>query len=138
MSISAADVALNLEKTARAIYAARGPQKMHPGQWAVLRFLANAPDTERDVRGVANYLGVTLGPASRAIAALERKGYIALREDEEDRRRRRIRVRKTGRELLENDPIKHVEGVADAMSEEEREVFAIVLTRLRHVLKETA
>lgn len=107
--INALSLAQMLEATARAVYDVRGPREMHPGQWSVLRFLADATENLSDVNGVAAHLGVTQGPASRAIAALEAKGLVVGIVQESDRRKRRINLTATGQALLKNDPILRLE-----------------------------
>ena len=90
--MDASVVARLLEQTARAVYESRGPKAVHPGQWAVLRYLARAGRQARTVGGVATFLGVTHAPASRAVAALARKELVTVKTDAEDRRVRRIDV----------------------------------------------
>ncbi len=103
--MEASTVARLLEQTARAVYDERGPNAIHAGQWAVLRYLARAGRQARTVGGVANYLGVTHAPASRAVAALVRKDLVTVRPDSEDRRVRRIDLTAAGRTLLQHDPV---------------------------------
>ncbi len=116
-----------LEQTARAIYDARGPKAVHPGQWAVLRYLASAPDKERTVSGVANYLGVTHAPASRAVAALARKRYVTVQSSKEDRRVRQIDLTETGAALLQNDPVNRLTSALDDLDERRAQEFAQTL-----------
>jgi DNA-binding MarR family transcriptional regulator len=93
-----------LEQTARAVYDARGPNAVHPGQWAVLRYLEVAARQQRTIGGVARHLGVTHAPASRAVAALARKQLVAVAADPQDRRVRRIELTAAGRQMLDRDP----------------------------------
>jgi DNA-binding MarR family transcriptional regulator len=117
-------IARMLEQTARAVYDVRGPRAVHPGQWATLRYLDRAGRQARTVGGVASYLGVTHAPASRAVAALHRKGLVTVKADPEDRRVRRIDLTAAGRNLLENDPVHRLTGVIDGMKDAERTEFA--------------
>ncbi len=116
-----------LEQTARAIYDARGPKAVHPGQWAVLRYLASAPDKERTVSGVASYLGVTHAPASRAVAALARKHYVTVQSSKDDRRVRQIDLTETGAALLQNDPVNRLTSALDDLDEQRAREFAQTL-----------
>lgn len=116
-----------LEQTARAIYDARGPRAVHPGQWAVLRYLASAPDKERTVSGVAGYLGVTHAPASRAVAALARKRYVTVQSSKDDRRVRQIDLTETGAALLQNDPVNRLTSALDDLDERRAQEFAQTL-----------
>jgi DNA-binding MarR family transcriptional regulator len=102
---TALGLALMLEQSMRLVYPERSPQDMHPGQWAALRFLARANKEARTVLGLARYLGVTQGPASRAVAALMRKELVAGDRDTKDRRVLRLELTDAGRKLLEADPI---------------------------------
>jgi DNA-binding MarR family transcriptional regulator len=101
----ALSLAVLLEQVARNIYPERAPTDMHPGQWAALRYFARANKEACTVAGLARYLGVTAGPSSRAITALERKGLVVETADPRDRRVRRIQVSAAGHDLLQADPI---------------------------------
>lgn len=120
-------VARLLEQTARAVYESRGPKAVHPGQWAVLRYLARAGRQARTVGGVANYLGVTHAPASRAVASLARKGLVLVRADTDDRRVRRIELTSAGRSLLEHDPVHRLSSAIEALEPQTRDEFAKAL-----------
>lgn len=98
-------LAILLEQTVRQIYPERAPQAMHPGQWAALRYLSGASRDAATVAGLARYLGVTLAPASRAISALSRKGFVKGEPDPRDRRIIRLSLTQEGRELIQQDPI---------------------------------
>ena len=123
-----------LELTTRAIYEHRGPQDMHPGQWAVLRYMAQASSQTRTIAGVSNYLGMTMGPASRAVSALARKKFLDVKPLETDRRKRVIRVTRAGRRVLENDPILKLADVLRTMPSKKRDGFLIGLTYVREKL----
>lgn len=116
-----------LEQTARAIYDARGPRAVHPGQWAVLRYLAGADSDARTVSGVANYLGVTHAPASRAVAALARKNLVTVRSSDSDRRVRQIDLTESGAALLVKDPVKRLTSAIDELDESRQKEFAQTL-----------
>jgi len=128
--VDASVIARLLEQTARAVYDDRGPKAVHPGQWAVLRYLARAGRQARTVGGVADYLGVTHAPASRAVASLARKKLVEVEADTEDRRVRRIDLTETGRKLLEKDPVHRLTAVIESLSEAERTAFAAALDRI--------
>lgn len=126
-----------LEQTARAVYDVRGPRAVHPGQWATLRYLDRAGRQARTVGGVASYLGVTHAPASRAVAALHRKGLVTVKADPEDRRVRRIDLTPAGRALLNSDPVNRLTSAIDAMREGERQEFARCLQMIYELLVKT-
>lgn len=122
MDVSA--VARLLEQTARAIYGQRGRHAIHPGQWAVLRYLADAERDARTIGGVAAYLGVTYAPASRAVAALTRKNLVRVKTDPGDRRVRLLDLTATGQEVLQHDPASRLVTIIDTLPEDTRKEFA--------------
>jgi DNA-binding MarR family transcriptional regulator len=126
-NMDASVVARLLEQTARAVYESRGPRAIHPGQWAVLRYLARAGRQARTVGGVAVYLGVTHAPASRAVAALARKDLVTVKADAEDRRVRRIDLTAAGRSLLDHDPVHRLSNAIEALPAERQREFAKTL-----------
>ena len=126
-SMDASIVARMLEQTARAVYEARGPKAIHAGQWAVLRYLARAGKPARTVGGVANYLGVTHAPASRAVASLVRKQLVTVRADSEDRRVRRIDLTASGRSLLEHDPVHRLTTAIESLGSSRQQELADML-----------
>ncbi len=123
-------LALLLEQTMRMVYPERSPQDMHPGQWAALRFLARANKDARTVLGLARYLGVTQGPASRAVAALERKGLLIGERDAKDRRVIRLTLTEVGRRLLADDPIQRLAALLDALPDTAQAEMAQIIADL--------
>jgi DNA-binding MarR family transcriptional regulator len=128
--MDASEIATLIEKTARAVYEERGPRAIHPGQWAVLRFLAGAPHSDRTVGGIAQFLGVTHAPASRAVASLARKDLVQVQIDPFDRRIRRIDITGGGRELLARDPVQRLAGAISVLPLSDQEALARVLETL--------
>ena len=128
--MDASDIATLIEKTARAVYEERGPRAIHPGQWAVLRFLSMAPHADRTVGGVAQFLGVTHAPASRAVAALARKELVSIATDAIDRRIRRIEITGSGRELLSRDPVQRLAAAITSLEDRDRDALARILESL--------
>ena len=132
--VEASLIARRLEQTARAVYDDRGPKAIHPGQWAVLRYLARAARESRTVGGVADHLGVTHAPASRAVAALARKRLVEIETDAHDRRVRRIGLTAAGRELLARDPVHRLTAAIDDLADTDRRALAATLDRLFAIL----
>lgn len=135
--MDASVVARLLEQTARAVYEERGPNAIHAGQWAVLRYLARAGRQARTVGGVASYLGVTHAPASRAVASLLRKDLVTVRADSEDRRVRRIDLTSAGRALLQHDPVHRLTMAIEELGAERMVELAGVLEVLYARLAKT-
>ena len=122
--------ALLLEQLVRLIYPERSPQDMHPGQWAALRYLGRANREACTVVGLARYLGITQGPASRAIGALERKTLIAGERDSQDRRVIRLTLTEAGEALLLQDPIERLATLIGGLSDDQRSTMTTVIDRL--------
>lgn len=123
-------LAVLLEQAVRLIYPERSPQAMHPGQWAALRYLARANREAATVAGLARYLGVTLAPASRATAALIRKGYVRGEPDEKDRRIVRLSLTPKGEALVTEDPIHRLAEVIGELTPERQRELAVVLEHI--------
>lgn len=123
-------LAILLEQTARAIYEKRAPTDIHPGQWSALRYFARAGRRARTVAGLANYLGVTRGPASRAASALTKRGFLSSSENKDDRRSPIFTLTKMGREVLRDDPIKRLARVISKMEEGRKTVLIDSLNAL--------
>ena len=123
-------MALLLEQLMRLVYPERSPHDMHPGQWAALRFLARANREARTVAGLARYLGVTQGPASRAASALDRKGLIESLRDTDDRRVLRLQLTAAGRTMLAEDPMQRLASVIAASPASDLQALQRTLDRL--------
>ncbi len=112
--------ALLLEQLIRLVYPERGPQDMHPGQWAALRYLSRTNAEASTVAGLARYLGVTLGPASRAVSALTRKGLIKGQRDPKDGRSVRLSMTEPGIALIRLDPLQRLGVLISGLPSEQR------------------
>lgn len=58
-------------------------------------------DVELSVKELSERLGYSLPSASRTVDALLRRGWLERREDEHDRRVKRVRVTQEGRDLVQ-------------------------------------
>ncbi len=123
-------LSLLLEQTARSIYDKRAPGDIHPGQWAALRFFARAGRQARTVSGLSNYLGVTLGSASRATASLVRQGFIVSEVNEADRRSPLLSLTPKGQEVLKADPIKRLARAIAGIDRKKKADFANCLEQI--------
>ncbi len=122
--------ALLLEQLIRLVYPERSPQDMHPGQWATLRFLARANPDAATVVGVSRYLGITLGPASRAVASLVRKELVRGTPDTKDRRVTRLALTLTGTALMAQDPLQRLGQLIAQLAPAERAALAGAIDHL--------
>ncbi len=118
------------EQVARAIYEERGPRALQPGQWSSLRYFERAGREARTVSGLARYLGVTLGTASRAAAALARRGLIQARANPKDGRSVMYDLTATGAAELDRDPLQRLAGAIQTIEPDDRAAFARVILML--------
>ncbi len=119
-----------LEQVARAIYEERGPRSIQPGQWSSLRYFERAGPRARNVSGLARYLGVTLGTASRSAAALAKRGLIIARPNPEDGRSIIYDLSEAGAATLANDPLNRLANAIETIEGEDRAAFARTVMRL--------
>lgn len=123
-----------LEQTARSIYDRRSPQDIHPGQWSALRFFEQGSAPARTVNGLARYLGTTSAPASRAIAALQRKGFIQAAPHPTDRRSQIYSLTDLGQATLTGDPVNRLARAIAQLPSERQEALADALEQLYDTL----
>ena len=102
------------EQLVRATYDKRGPTELQPAQWSALRYFERAGQRARTVSGLAKFMGVTMGPASRAAKALEGRGLLASQRDPNDARSLIFTLTPLGQGSLKSDPLKRL---ADALSD---------------------
>lgn len=93
------------EQLVRATYDRRGPSELQPAQWSALRYFERAGASARTVSGLAKFMGVTLGPASRAARALERRGLLASEKNAADGRSIIYTLTSVGQKRLGADPL---------------------------------
>lgn len=122
------------EQVARAIYEERGPNVIQPGQWSALRYFGRAGQGARNVTGLARFLGVTLGPASRAVGALDRRGLINLRPNPDDGRSQLVDLTQDGQRQLKIDPLKRFAGALGTLEPADRAVFTRIVLQLAEEL----
>ncbi len=97
--------ALLIERLVREAYSDRAPGSVTALQWAILRAIDRAGSDGCTQNWIAGFIGVTAAPVNRAIAALERHNAVTRERDALDGRKSVVKLTKTGRSLLENDPI---------------------------------
>ncbi|RFB05129.1 MarR family winged helix-turn-helix transcriptional regulator [Parvularcula marina] len=118
------------EQVARAIYRERGPFVLQPAQWPVLRYLDLAGETARTASGIASFLGVELSTATRAAAALERRGFVSSRRNPDDRRVVFYELTDEGKTKLSEDPLQELALALGQVSQEDRSAFSRVVAHL--------
>ncbi len=122
--------ALLIEKVVRDAYSARRPGEVQPLQWAILRYLQRAEDTQRTPTWIARYVGVTAAPVSRALKTLEARGAILTSPSQRDARSIDVRLTPLGEALLREDPIRYVAAQIAHLPEDERAHFKQTLQTL--------
>ena len=107
-----------VEQTARAVHDLCWTADMQAAQWSALRYFGNAGERARNIMGLARYQGTNPGTASRTIAALARRGLLAVVVSPDDKRARIVSLTDSGRTLLAQDPLQKVESAIAAMPPE--------------------
>ena len=67
-----------------------------------LLHVLDRPDADHALKDLAEEMSFSLAGASRSIDALHQRGLVERREDEHDRRVKRVRITPEGQELLRN------------------------------------
>jgi DNA-binding MarR family transcriptional regulator len=91
------------------------------------------PECELSLKDLAERLSLSLPTASRAIDGLHQRGYVARREDEHDRRMKRVRITAAGTgalRRLNQVRLAQLEEFAATMSAAERRRLAAALAPL--------
>src|SRR3954465_9890088 len=90
---------------------------------------------ELSVKGVAEGLGPSPPGASRTVDALMRRGYLERREDDADRRMKRIGITKSGRDVARRVVEARLEGLEQfpsSLTDEQRTRLMTALSDLPH------
>jgi DNA-binding MarR family transcriptional regulator len=90
---------------------------------------------EISVKDLADRLGLSLPGASRTVDALLRRGWAERREDEEDRRMKRVGITDAGRAVVERIDSARLAGLEQytaGLSPEQRAALASALSDLPH------
>lgn len=123
-------IALLLEQTARLVYDEKQPKALHAVQWSALRYLERAGAKSRNVAGLAKYLGVTSGPASRTTASLVSRGLAEVTDSPTDSRTKIINLTEKGHATLEHDPLNRCARIVNELGDEELSTLALALNKL--------
>jgi DNA-binding MarR family transcriptional regulator len=110
-------------------------------------FILDQNDHDPALHELAERLGLSVAATGRAVDALAREGMVTRREDEHDRRVKRVRLSESGTQLLLKFAEAHQEGLrkfAGLLTEQERDnlfnALAPILARPElhtHKVKET-
>ena len=117
------------EQAARLVEHAAFDQGLYPAQWSALRYLAqqagkHRPKVTSTVKGVADFQGTTMGPASRTVSTLVSKGLVVMADDPTDGRRKLISLTPAGRAALKSDPVLRLAEIFGRLSIDQRASLA--------------
>ncbi|MCR8826025.1 MarR family winged helix-turn-helix transcriptional regulator [Pseudosulfitobacter koreensis] len=115
--------AILMERLIRGAYPARHSSAIQPLQWSILRYLARAPEDQRQLRRIAPFLNLTAAPVARALKTLGQRGLATQRINDTDSRIRTITLTPSGVEALREDPIICVAARIEALPLTERDRF---------------
>lgn len=124
------------EQIIREVYDRRGPSELQPAQWAALRFFGRAGEDARTVSGLAAFLGVTMGPASRSAAALDRRGLITSAKNPNDARSVLFTITDAGQKKLTEDPLFKLVDAISGLDQTERQVLSNAIVKITEHLTE--
>lgn len=122
------------EQISRSVYDRKGPKEMQPAQWSALRYFLRAGPEASTVTGFAKFMGITKGPASRALASLERRKYLKAEKSPNDARITIYHLTKLGRKIANSDPLLGFAEEIGKMPDKERLALASALTYLANTL----
>ena len=94
-----------LERFVRDIYPAKQSSAIQPLQWSILRYLERVPNDRCEVRWIAQFLGITRAPVTRAVATLESRNLVSQETSGVDARTKTITLTELGIATLARDPI---------------------------------
>lgn len=122
--------AVLIEKIVRATYPSREPGAIQPLQWSILRFLARASKEQCTAHMVANFLGITAAPTSRAIQTLVKRGFLKQEKNKLDARSNILILLEPAQEALKQDPLIRLAECVSNLPEGDKAVFKKALERL--------
>jgi DNA-binding MarR family transcriptional regulator len=103
-------------------------------QMKTLHCLSACPD-ELSVKDLSERMGLSLPAASRTIDAMLRRGWVERREDEHDRRMKRVRITDDGRGVvraIDRARLVGMQRFAETLTDEQRGRLAAALADLPH------
>ncbi len=128
-------IILTMEQVSRSIYphehTKEGLLQVH---WAALRYMRRAGQQTRNVVGLAKFLGVTSGPASRTAKVLINRGLITSRQSPHDSRAKVFDLTDLGRASLDNDPARQAAQVLECLSDDDLDRLSLALDRMTNAL----
>lgn len=94
-----------LERFVRDIYPAKHSSEIQPLQWSILRYLSRMPPDRCELRWIAQFLGLTRAPVTRALATLEARELVVQKTSGTDARTKTVVLTNDGKKILDEDPV---------------------------------
>jgi DNA-binding MarR family transcriptional regulator len=123
-------IASLVDRLSRLAHSLQYSHGLNPAQWNALRFLARANKYSTSPGVLADYLGTTKGTISQTLIALESKGLIHRIRCEEDRRKVRLGLTKTGHAMLELDPLHEIERASTSVPVQDHACLVAAMTTI--------
>lgn len=111
-------------------YLASFAHGLKPAQWVAMRYFSATNPTAATITNFANQIGCTKGTASRTVNHLIRRGLLEKQNNPEDGRSHFVELNSAGWTMMENDPIKSVEGDIQNLADEDLQMLQNSLIRL--------
>lgn len=127
-----------MRESAQAMYGVLGELDLSMSQMKTLHLL-DACRTECTVKELAEQTGFSLPNTSRTVDGLLKRGYVERREDEHDRRMKRLRITQAGRAAVERINTARLAGLEQytaTLSDEQRAALHAALLALPHNQKD--
>jgi DNA-binding MarR family transcriptional regulator len=105
-----------LQRTSPAMFAALEETGVSMSQLKLL-YALHISEEELSVKALSNHLGCSLPGASRGVEGLLQRGLVERREDEEDRRIKRVRISPAGRDVIARTNAIRLEALQQLLSE---------------------
>lgn len=110
-------LALLIDQAARAVYTVSNNRGLTPAQWAVLRYLKRARNTDPTMMGLVRYQKIAPATASETISLLVKRGLLEKERDPNDRRQFLLRLTEEAEALMEHDPLLQLSAALAEMEE---------------------
>lgn len=98
-------LALLIDQAARSVYTVASNRGLTPAQWAVLRYLKRARNSDPTMMGLVRYQKIAPATASETISLLVKRGLLAKERDPNDRRQYLLRLTDEAEEMVKHDPL---------------------------------
>ena len=124
-------LALLIDQAARSVYTVANNRGLTPAQWAVLRYLKRAHNSDPTMMGLVRYQKIAPATASETISLLVKRGLLAKERDPNDRRQYLLRLRDEAEQLMTHDPLLKL---SDALGELDQATLSCMAQGLEAVV----